>query len=73
VIRRFSSEGVKTSEIYGRVIVQYGDKCRSHREVYTWVEIFKGRTSVDDKGPQRPLSVTCIQVIEHIDQRIRDN
>jgi hypothetical protein len=55
-------ERVKISEIYGRVTVQ-------------WVERFKGgRTSVaDDARSGRPSTVTCVQVKEQVDQRIRDN
>jgi len=38
---------VKIGEIYRRMTVQYGDNCVNQREVYGWVERFKGgRTSV---------------------------
>ena len=32
------SEGVKPSEIYRRMKVQYGDSCLSQGRVYEWVE-----------------------------------
>ena len=37
----FWSEGVKPSEIYGRMKVQYGDSCLSQGRVYEWVERFQ--------------------------------
>jgi len=33
---------VKTGEVYGTVIVQYGDNCMSQRKIYEWVESFRG-------------------------------
>jgi hypothetical protein len=38
------------------------------------VERFKGgRTNVDDACSGRLLTVTCVEVKRHIEQRIRDN
>jgi hypothetical protein len=40
---------VETSEIYGRMVVQYGSDCMSHRKVYEWIRTFEDNTSdVDD-------------------------
>jgi hypothetical protein len=69
---------VKTGEIYGRMTVQYGDNCMSQRKVYERVERFGGGgwRSVDDDDDARSggsLTVTCVEVKERIDQRIRDN
>jgi transposase len=33
-------EGMKTSEIYERMEVQFGDNCVSQSKVYEWVERF---------------------------------
>ena len=50
VIRFLWSEGVKPSEIYRRMKVQYGDSCLSQGRVYEWVERFKnGRQNVGDE------------------------
>jgi hypothetical protein len=38
----WSDRSVKTSEIYGRLTVQYGDNCMSQGKVYEWVERFRG-------------------------------
>ena len=38
IIRFLWSEGVKPSEIYRRMKVQYGDSCLSQERVYEWVE-----------------------------------
>ena len=40
VIRFLWLEGVKHSEIYRRMKVQYGDSCLSLGRVYEWVERF---------------------------------
>jgi uncharacterized protein YbgA (DUF1722 family) len=50
VIRFLWSEGVKPSEIYRRMKVQYVDSCLSQRRVYEWVERFRnGRQNVSDE------------------------
>jgi hypothetical protein len=41
VIRFLWSEGVKPSEIYRRMEVQYGDSCLSQGRVCEWVERFQ--------------------------------
>jgi len=41
VIHFLWSEGVKPSEIYIRMKVQYGDSCLSQGRVYEWVEMTK--------------------------------
>jgi hypothetical protein len=38
--RTIICECMKTSEIYGGMILQCCDECMSHRKVYEWVEIF---------------------------------
>jgi hypothetical protein len=54
--------------------VQYGDICMSQREVYRWVERFRrGRTIVDDALSGRTSGVTCVEIKDQIDKRIRDN
>jgi hypothetical protein len=52
VIRFLWSEGVKPSEIYRRMKVQYGDSCLSQGRVYEWVERFQtdDKTSVMNTG-----------------------
>jgi hypothetical protein len=35
-------EGVRTSEIYRTMAVQYEDNCMTQKKVYEWVERFKG-------------------------------
>jgi hypothetical protein len=49
VIRFLWSEGVKPSEIYRRMKVQYGDSCLSQGRVYEWVERFRNDDD-DDAG-----------------------
>ena len=49
VIRFLWSEGVKPSEIYRRMKVQYRDSCLSQGRVYEWVERFQnGRQNVSE-------------------------
>jgi hypothetical protein len=44
------SEGVKTSEIYRRMLAQYGEHCMAQKNVYEWMDRFKcGRTTLDDE------------------------
>jgi hypothetical protein len=44
------SEGIKTSEIYGRMLAQYGKNCMAQKNLYEWVDRFKhGRTTFDDE------------------------
>lgn len=51
-------QGVKTSEIYGRMAVQYGNDWTSQRKVYEWVQGFRGHmTDADDVHPGQSLSV----------------
>ena len=75
VIRFLWAEGVKPSEIYRRMKVQYGDSCLCQRKVYEWVERFKnGRDNVsDEKRSGRPVIVATETVKQQIEQRIRDN
>jgi hypothetical protein len=50
IIRFLWSEGVKLSEIYRRMKVQYGDSSLSQGRVYEWVEGFQnGQQSVSDE------------------------
>jgi transposase len=64
------SEGVKPSEIYSRMNVQYGDGCLSEGREYEWVERFKnGRQNVSDEHQSgRPVSVATETVKEQIDR-----
>jgi hypothetical protein len=41
VIRHLWSDGVKTTEIYGRMAFPYNDNCMSQWKVYEWMEISK--------------------------------
>jgi transposase len=74
VIRCLWSGGVKPSEIYRGMKVQYGDSCLSQGGVYEWVERFKnGRQNVsNERLSGRPVSLATETVIQQIEQRIRD-
>jgi transposase len=74
IIRFLWSEGVKPSEIYGRMKVQYGDRCLSQGRVYEWVQRFQnGRQNISDEHRRgRPVSVANETVKQQIGQRIRD-
>jgi len=73
VIRFLWSEGVKPSEIYRRMKVQYGDSCLSQGKVYEWVERFQnGRQNVSDEHRSgRPFSVASETVKQQVEQGIR--
>jgi len=64
---------VKTSGIYGIITLMDGVACISRRKVYYCVGRFEGgqTLTVDDVGPGRPSTATCIEVKEHIDQRVQ--
>jgi hypothetical protein len=50
VIRFLWSEGFKTSEIYRRMLTQYGEHFTAQKTVSEWVERFKrDRTTLDDQ------------------------
>lgn len=50
VIRFLVAEGVKPSEIFSRMLIQYGKSCMNRANFYKWVDRFKsGRTSVGDE------------------------
>jgi hypothetical protein len=68
------SEGVKPSEIYKRMKVQYGDSCLSQGRVYEWVDGFQnGRQNVSDEHwSGRSFSVATETVKQQIEQRICD-
>jgi transposase len=74
IIRFLWSEGVKPSEIYGRMKVQYGDSCLSQGRVCEWVERFQtGRQNISDEHRRgRPVSVATETVKQQIGQRISD-
>jgi len=65
------SEGVKPSEIYRRMKVQYGDSCLSQGRVYEWVGRFQNRRqNISDKHwSGRPVSVATETVKQQIKQR----
>ena len=69
VIRLLWSEGVKPSEIYRRMKVQYGNSFLSQGRVYEWVERFQnGRQNVSDEHRSgRPVSVASETVKEKVE------
>jgi len=69
VIRFLWSEGVKPSEIYRRIKVQYGDSCLSQGSVYEWVERFQnGQQNVSDEHRSgRPVSVESETVKQQVE------
>jgi Mlc titration factor MtfA (ptsG expression regulator) len=68
------SEGVKPSEIYRRIKVQFGDSCLIQGRVYEWVDGFQNeRQNVSDEHwSGRPVSVATETVKQQIEQRIHD-
>ena len=49
VIGLLWSEGIKTHEIFRRMLAQYGEHCIAKKSVYKWVDRFKsGRTTLDE-------------------------
>lgn len=58
------SKGVRSTEIYGRMTIQYDSNCISQRQVYKWVEIFKiEHMNVDDDvNSVWALNATCAGV-----------
>ena len=74
IIQFLWSEGVKPSEIYRRMKVQYGDICLSQGRVYELVERFQnGRQNVSDKHLSgRAVSVATETVKQQIEQRMCD-
>jgi hypothetical protein len=75
VIGFLCSEGIKSGEIYERIIVRSCNNYTSRNEVYERVQRYSGRrTSVCDNARSvRTSTVTCTEVKEQIDQSIRDN
>ena len=70
VIRFFLwSEGVKPSEIYRRMKVQYGDSYLSQGRVYEWVERFQNRRQnvSDEHRSGRPVSVASETVKQQVE------
>jgi len=65
----FWSEGVKTSDIYRRMKVQYGDSCLSQGKVYECVERFQnGRLDISDEHRSgRPVSVASETVKQQVE------
>jgi hypothetical protein len=69
------SEADKIKEIYGRMTVQCGDNCRSHRKVNIgWHGNIQTREKnfIDDLHSGRPSTVTCAEVKERVDVPIRN-
>jgi transposase len=68
------SEGVKASEIYRRMKVQYGDMRLSQGSVNEWVERFQNerRNVIDEHRSGRPVRVSTETLKQQIAQRIRD-
>jgi len=69
VIRFLWSEGVKPSEIYRRMKVQYGDSCLYQGRMYEWVERFQnGLLNVSDEHRSgRPVSVARETVKQQVE------
>jgi len=68
-IRFLWSEGVKPSEIYRRMKVQYEDSCFSQGRVYELVERFQnGRQNVSDEHRSgRPVSLASETVKQQVE------
>ena len=59
------SKGVKPSEIYRRMKVQYGDSCLSQGRVYEWMERFQnGRQNVSDEHRSGRLVSVASETVE---------
>jgi hypothetical protein len=73
IIHFLWSEGVKPSEIYRIMKVQYGDSYLGQGRVYEWVEGFQnGRQNISDEHQSgRPVSVATETVRQQIEQGIR--
>jgi len=69
VISFLWSEGMKPSEMYRRMKVQYGDSCLSQGRVYEWVERFQNvRQNVSDEHRSgRPVSVASETVKQQVE------
>jgi len=69
LIRFLLSEGVKPSEIYRRMKVQYGDSCLSQGRVYEWVESFQnGRQNIiGERRSGRPVSMASETVKQQVE------
>ncbi|CAK9816246.1 Histone-lysine N-methyltransferase SETMAR [Anthophora plagiata] len=75
VIRCLVAKGVKPSEIFSRMLIQYGKSCMNRANFYKWVDRFKsGRTSLGGE-PRcgRPVEVSDPSLESRIDGLIRDN
>jgi transposase len=74
VIRFLWSEGVKPSEIYRRMKIQYGDSCLSQGRVCEWVERFQNgwQNVSDEPWSGKAVSVAAETVKQQIEQRIHD-
>jgi len=75
VIRFLWSEGVKLSEIYRRMKIQYGDSCLSQGRVYEWVERFQNRRQnvSDEHRSGRPVSVASERVKQQVELFSREH
>jgi tRNA-dihydrouridine synthase len=60
VVHFLCAEGVKSAEIYRRMLAQYGARTMHQRKIYEWIERFKeGRTNVTDESrPWSPIDIT---------------
>ncbi|XP_067947100.1 histone-lysine N-methyltransferase SETMAR-like [Watersipora subatra] len=73
VIRFWSSEGVRPSDIYRRMKAQYGESCLNQNKVFKWASSFKeGRTSIEDElRSGRPKEAATPSNLEAVDKLVR--
>ena len=69
------AEGVPGAQIHLRMCAQYGDKVRSRRIVYEWIEMLEnGRSSVTDaERSGRPATAMTTRNEERTLEMVREN
>jgi transposase len=72
VARFLWAEGVKSAEIHGQMLAQYGARTMHQRKIYKWIERFKEeRTHVTDESrPGCPSTSRTNQHIQRVDALI---
>jgi hypothetical protein len=55
---------VSTSDIYGKLTVQYGDKYMCQKDIFEWIERFEGgqMSTVNDVNSGLPSTVTSVDI-----------